>query len=291
MRADDDHLTRALAAADLANGVPLGNGISRDRVRDAHGEPRRRARLEQAAEQGIVLVGDGDLGQRQDAVGRAAHVEEPVLLARVQEDAERPGAVQQKGQIVGELLHARPRRRVEVAERREHGAEEVALPLRVGGGHGRPVRVPHERRHSSHHPCLLHPTAIHREAVGRGGVDPYHGPREGGAARARRPGPARRNHVVRARLRHARPHRSTRPGAAELPRLEVRVQAVALEPLERPIVRPAGGGRSGEPRADDVAQVLEILHHLRTAERLVDQGAGPRRVDDEVLPGCGADRK
>src|SRR5438046_36936 len=52
---------------------------------------------------------------------------------------------------------------------------------------------------------------------------------------------------------------------------------------------PAGGGRSRQPGADDVAQVLEILHHFGTVERFVDQDAGARRVDDKILPGCGAD--
>ena len=36
----------------------------------------------------------------------------------------------------------------------------------------------------------------------------------------------------------------------------LRVEAVGLEALERPIVRPAGGWRSGEPRTDDVAQEI-----------------------------------
>src|SRR2546422_400685 len=49
--------------------------------------------------------------------------------------------------------------------------------------------------------------------------------------------------------------------------------------------------RSGEPRTDDVAQVLEILHHLGAVERLVDQRAGPRRVDGEILSGRGSDGK
>src|SRR2546422_3001082 len=49
--------------------------------------------------------------------------------------------------------------------------------------------------------------------------------------------------------------------------------------------------RSGEPRTDDVAQVLEILHHLGAVERLVDQRAGPRRVDGEILSGHGSDGK
>src|SRR5207248_4413956 len=105
-------------------------------------------------------------------------------------------------------------------------------------------------------------------APGTGGVT-ITGPVVRIDASTRRPGPARRNHVVRTRRRQARPHRSARPGAAELPGLEVRVEAVGLEALERPIVRPAGGWRSGEPRTDDVAQVLEILHHLGAVERLV----------------------
>src|SRR6266853_1322033 len=67
------------------------------------------------------------------------------------------------------------------------------------------------------------------------------------------------------------------------------VEAVGLEPFERPIVRPADGWRSGEPRTDHVAQVLEILHHLGAVERLVDQSAGPRRVDGEILSGHGSD--
>src|SRR5882724_10865287 len=99
VRADDDHLTRMLAATDLSDGVPLRHGITSDRVRDAYRELRPRARLEQAIEQGIVLMCDGDLGKRQDAVGGAAHVEERMLLARVLEDAERAGAAQQVGQI------------------------------------------------------------------------------------------------------------------------------------------------------------------------------------------------
>ncbi len=74
-------------------------------------------------------MGDGDLGKRQDAVGGAAHVEERVLLARVQEDAERPGATQQVRQIIGELLHACASGRIEVAVGRKNGTEEVALPL------------------------------------------------------------------------------------------------------------------------------------------------------------------
>src|SRR6267378_1566625 len=61
VRADDDHLTRMLAAADLGDGVPLRHGITSDRVRDAYRELRPRARLEQAIDQGIVLMCDGDL--------------------------------------------------------------------------------------------------------------------------------------------------------------------------------------------------------------------------------------
>src|SRR2546422_3807204 len=102
------------------------------------------------------------------------------------------------------------------------GVQTCALPI-------------YERRRPGHHPGFLHPAAIRSETVRRGGVDPYHGPRDGDAASTRRPGPARRNHVVRTRRRQARPHRSARPGAAELPGLEVRVEAVGLEPLERPI--------------------------------------------------------
>ncbi len=213
-----------------------------------------------------------------------------MFFARVLEDAERAGAAQQVGQIVGELLHTCSSGRIEVAEGREDGTEEVALPLRVGRGHRRPVGVPHERWRPGHHPGLLHSTAIQDEAVGRRGVDPHHWSRDGGAASARRPGPARRSHLVRARRGHARPHRSPRPRAAELPGLEVRLQAIGHESLERPVVRPARGGRSREPRADDVAQVPEILHHFGTVERLVDQDAGSRRVDDEILPEPGTHR-
>src|SRR4029077_509726 len=64
-----------------------------------------------------------------------------------------------------------------------------------------------------------------------------------------------------------------------------------LTPLAHPTAPPGGGGGAGESRTDDVAQVLEILHHLGAVERLVDQSAGPRRVDGEILSGHGSDGK
>src|SRR5256884_6960619 len=67
------------------------------------------------------------------------------------------------------------------------------------------------------------------------------------------------------------------------PGLEVAIQAVRLEALERPLVGTTGGGRSGEARADHVREVLEVLHHGGVAQRLIDQRGRPRGVDDEVL--------
>jgi len=54
------------------DGVPLSHGITSDRF-EMLTRAARRARLEQI-EQGIVLMCDGDLGKRQDAVG------EPLML-------------------------------------------------------------------------------------------------------------------------------------------------------------------------------------------------------------------
>src|SRR2546430_7558674 len=45
----------------------------------AHREPGRGAGPQQAIEQGVVFVCHHHLGQREDAIGRAAHVEERLL--------------------------------------------------------------------------------------------------------------------------------------------------------------------------------------------------------------------
>ena len=287
VRADDDDLARVLHAADLGDGVPLGDRVRGQRVLDAHLEPRRDSGGEQPVEQRVVLVRHHDLGQRQHAVRRAAHVEEGVLLPRVEHDAERARAAQQVGEVVAELLHPRPRGRIRVAERREHVAEEVPLVLGIGGGHGRAVVVPHERRWPQHDPRSADLAAGCRKAVGGRRVDPDHRPPHGATARPGRPGPASRRQGMRPRRDQPGPHRAPRPGAAEPPRLEVRVEAVGPEALQRPVVCRASGGRAGEARPDDVGQVREVLHHLRVGERLIDERAGARRVHGELLGGGG----
>ena len=64
--------------------------------------------------------------------------------------------------------------------------------------------------------------------------------------------------------------------------LQCGAQAVGPEPLGGPLVGPAHGRRPGETRADDVAEMLEILHHLRAVQRLVDQHAGSCGVDGRL---------
>ena len=91
-----------------------------------------------------------------------------------------------------------------------------------------------------------------------------------------------------ARCGHAGPHRSARPRAAEVPLLEVGVQPVVPEALERPLVRPPGGGRAGEARPDDIREVLKVLHHLGVVERLVDEEPGARGIDGQALSRRGA---
>src|SRR2546422_8874724 len=85
-------------------------------------------------------------------------------------------------------------------------------------------------------------------------VDPDHRPPHGATARPGRPGPARRRHGMRPRRDHPGPHRAPRPRAAEPPRLEVRVEAVGPEALQRPVVCRASGGRAREARPDDAGR-------------------------------------
>ena len=61
------------------------------------------------------------------------------------------------------------------------------------------------------------------------------------------------------------------------------VQSVRCEALQGPLVGAAGGGRTGQSRADDVREVLEVAHHLGTVQGLIDQRRCPRGIYREVL--------
>ena len=292
MRADDHDLPRMLGALDLGHRVPLRHRVLHvERVLDVRFQLRRRARLQQPVEHRVLLVRDDDLRQRQHARRRAAHVEQALLLAGVEQDAERSGVAQQERLVGVELLDAGAPRRVHRGRRAERAAELVAHALRVGRAHRRTVVVPHERRRPQHHERPLHLGLVGLEALGRAGVDAHHGAPHHLAVRAGRPRPAGRDDVVRARRGHPQPHRPPLPCPPEVPRPEVPVEAVLLELAQRPVVGLPDGRRAGQPRTDDIGEVLEVLHHLGLGHALVDQGADARGVDGNRRRGLGGERR
>jgi len=96
VRTDDHHLSRVLRSADLGNRVPLGDRVGRHGVVDVHLQLDGRAGAQQSIEHGVLLVRDHDLRQREDAVGRAAHVEQVLLFPGLEHDAERSRVAKQE---------------------------------------------------------------------------------------------------------------------------------------------------------------------------------------------------
>src|SRR5437867_3990381 len=82
------------------------------------------------------------LREPQHPVRRAAHVEEVLLLAAVEHDAERAGVAQQERLVGVVLLDAGALRRVHRLRAAERPAELIAHAQGVGRGHRGAVVVP-----------------------------------------------------------------------------------------------------------------------------------------------------
>ena len=98
------------------------------------------------------------------------------------------------------------------------------------------------------------------------------------AAGADRPGPAVSGDLAREGRHQPERGGAPLPGDAEGVGLEGGGQAVRAEPLGGPVVGPPHRGRARQPRADDVAHLPEVGHHLGVIHRLGDERAGAGRV-------------
>ena len=112
--------------------------------------------------------------------------------------------------------------------------------------------------------------------------------------RARRPLLREADQRLDLRLDQMRAEPHQRPALAEAPALLVDVgQPPLAELLHRPLAGLLDARRAGEPRAVDVAQPRDVIHHLRAVQPLVADAAEHRVVELVALRNqrCGARRQ
>jgi len=82
------------------------------------------------------------------------------------------------------------------------------------------------------------------------------------------------------RLDQVRGEPHQRPAFAEAPALLVDIgQPPRAELLHRPLACLLDPGRAGEPRAVDIAQPRDVIHHLRAIEPFIADAAEQREVE------------